>query len=361
MALDRAMCRLQDIDQDEARLEDLLESIDDLVALATLEGRLLYVNRAWREKLGYAHHEVSALTSYQVLDPVHEDEIRATNVQLMAGKVVRDIKRTLIAKDGRRIRVQGSMSCRFQGGKPAYVRAIFHDVTEREKIERMKDELIAIANHEMRSPLMAILTSLELLKKDLESVPERSRRILDLALRNSQRLLDLVNDYLDLDKLDSGGAPFDLETLELSPLVERALEINRPLGERAGVALELGAVLGGARVRGDEERLTQVMTNLLSNAVKFSKSGDAVRVEIVRQSGSLRVLVRDAGPGIPDAFKPRIFGKFCQADGKKRGGSGLGLAISKAIVERHAGRIGFESEPGKGTTFYFDLPERAAA
>jgi len=210
----------------------------------------------------------------------------------------------------------------------------------------------------MRSPLMAIMMSLELVEHDAGALTESGRRMVRTALNNSQRMLDLVNAYLDMSKLEAGGAPLRPTPLELSALVERALEANRPLGARAGVAFETDA-LTPARVNADGERLMQVLTNLLSNAVKFSKSGDIVRVSVTRSGGRVRVGVADRGPGIPAEFRPRIFGKFAQADGHAKGGTGLGLAISKAIVEKHGGTVGFETADGAGTTFFFELPELA--
>jgi PAS domain S-box-containing protein len=343
-----------------SQLEDLLESIDDMVALATLEGKLLYVNRAWREKLGYAPDEVERLSAYDVLHPEHHQEVQATNEKLLAGEVAHGIRRTLIAKDGRSFRVEGSISLRFEDGRPSYVRAIFRDITEREKAEKMKDELLSIANHEMRSPLMAILTSLDLLRQDLQEAPDRTKRFLDLASGNSQRLLDLVNGYLDLDKLASGGSPMSVRPLDLGALVERALELNRPLGERFGVTLSQVCREADLIVDADPDRLVQVVTNLVSNAVKFSKPGGRVRVCVERRDGSARVGVTDEGDGIPEDVRDKIFGKFQQAAVHRRKGTGLGLAISKTIVEQLGGRIGFETQTGKGTTFWFALPERAA-
>lgn len=352
------MASLEDIGPNEARLEDLLENIDDLVALATLEGRILYVNRAWRERLGYAKGEIEALSSYRIIHSKHDADVQAANERLLRGETLHHVERILVAKDGRELEVEGSLNCRFKDGKPYYVRAIFHDVSERRRLERMKDELIAIASHEMRNPLMAILNSLEVLQDELPPGESRGRRMADAALRSSKRLLDIINAYLDLAKVESGGVPFDLREIEVMPWVQRVLEINRPLGLRDGIALELESGPAGATVLADEDRLTQALTNLLSNAVKFSKPGGSVRVSVSLAEGRVRVAVKDTGPGIPEAFRQKVFGKFEQAHGHAKGGSGLGLAISKTIIERMAGTIGFKTEDGKGTTFFFDLPRK---
>jgi PAS domain S-box-containing protein len=351
---------LELIGRSDASLEDLLENIDDIVVLATIDGsRILYVNRAWRERLGYDEADVRRMSAHDILHPMHREEVKSNDAKLLAGETLSRLERTLVAKDGTQFFVEGCVNFRFKDGKPWYARAIFHDITERKRAEKMKDELLAIANHELRSPLMAILMSLELLERDAAALPERALRMVKTALSNSQRMLDLVNAYLDVSKLESGGAPLKLKTVDLSALVERALEANRPLGARAGVTLEAGGLAAEARVNGDADRLMQVLTNLLSNAVKFSRPGGAVRVDVVRRGGRLRVSVADRGPGIPAEFRPRVFGKFEQAEGHLKGGTGLGLAISKAIVERHGGDIGFETSDGAGTTFHFDLPEPA--
>ncbi|MDE2142285.1 MAG: PAS domain S-box protein [Elusimicrobia bacterium] len=352
---DRALQDL--IGRNEASLEDLLENIDDIVVLATLDGgRILYANRAWREKLGYDEADIARMNAHDILHPQHRAEVKANDAKLLAGETLRNVERTFVAKDGRLLHVDGCVSFRFKDGKPWYARAIFHDITERKRAEALRGELLDIANHEMRSPLMVILMSLELIERDAAALPEQARKMARTALSNSQRMLHLVNSYLDISKLESGGAPMKRKPLDLSALIERALESNRPLGARGGVTLEPGELASDARVDGDAERLMQVLTNLISNAVKFSKSGNAVVVSLSRRGDRWRVGVTDRGPGIPADFRPHVFGKFAQAEGHLKGGSGLGLAISKAIVERHGGAIGFDTSDGAGTTFHFDLP-----
>jgi PAS domain S-box-containing protein len=334
------------------RLEDLLENIDDLVILATPGGRILYVNRAWREKLGYSQDEINSMNAHDVLHPDQRVLVAENEAKLAAGETLREIQRIFVSKNGTEFQVEGFINYRFDdAGKAEYVRAVFRDVTERRKVEAMKDELIALATHELRSPLTAIIGSLELARRH----PDTAEKMLGMAMRNSQFMLDLINDYLSIEKLTSGAAPLKLEPLELSALTESILESARGLGAKTGVTLEMRAGLPGAKVMGDPDRLRQVLTNLLSNAVKFSPEGGVVRASIERDAASLRVSIRDDGPGIPETFRDKIFGRFAQAEGHKKGGSGLGLAISKAIVERHGGRIGFTT--GKGTAFFFELPE----
>lgn len=348
---------LATIVRSEAGLKDLLENIDDLVALATLEGRLIYVNRAWREKLGYSEAEIAGISSYQIIHPIHEQDVLATNARLLAGEELLRVERILVAKDGRHFEVEGSISCRFKDGKPWYVRAIFHDITAHKQAQRMKDELISMASHELRNPLMAIRTSLYLLQEGISPKDSgQPAEIIGLAMRNSDRMVELINVYLDLARIEA-GAEFQKAELDVAAFVAGVVELHQPLVLRAGVELRQEHAAGGARVIGDEDRLAQVLANFLSNAVKFSKQGQTLVVGTESLDGWVRVRVSDQGGGIPEHFRAKIFGKFAQAEGHARGGSGLGLAISKTIVEKHGGRIGFETETGKGTTFYFDLPE----
>ncbi|MBI5200739.1 MAG: PAS domain-containing sensor histidine kinase [Elusimicrobia bacterium] len=348
------MDELESIVRSEAGLHDLLESIDDLVAFATLEGRLIYVNRAWREKLGYSESELQKITSYQIIHPSHQDDVKATNARLMSGEGIVRVERILVAKDGRHFPVEGSLSCRFKSGKPWYVRAIFHDITERKHAEKMKDDLVSMASHELRNPLMAIRTALHLLHEEISPTKlERPIQVVGLAMRNCDRMVDLIKAYLDLANLEA-GAPLKERDLDVNEFIERVVELIQPIGIHAGIEIRHEGAFG-LRVRGDEDRLAQVLTNLISNAVKFSKTGGMVRVWAVGRADRVRVGVTDSGDGIPLEFRSKIFGKFAQAEGHARGGSGLGLAISKAIVEKHGGEIGFDSEVGKGTTFHFEL------
>jgi PAS domain S-box-containing protein len=241
------------------------------------------------------------------------------------------------------------------------VLAIIRDISERKAADRMKNEFISTVSHELRTPLTSILGSLGLVKGGVAGeVSVQARAMLEIAHKNSERLVRLINDILDIEKIESGKMAFRIEPTDLMALVEHAVEANRTFGEQFDVSFVVRDALPRALVHVDSDRLMQVMTNLLSNAAKFSPRGGVVSVSVARRGETVRVAVSDTGPGIPEDFRHRMFQKFAQADSsdtRQKGGTGLGLSISKAIVERLGGEIGFETTPGVGSTFYFDLPE----
>ena len=234
------------------------------------------------------------------------------------------------------------------------------DITDRKEVERIKNEFIATVSHELRTPLTALIGSLGLLRELVTGkLDADAAAFMEMAQQNSERLSALINDILDIEKIESGGMEMRRDALQIGPLLERALTLNTPFAEKYGVTLELHRPVPEATITGDADRLLQVLTNLVSNAVKFSPAGAAVTLAAAREHGKLRVSVTDRGPGIPENFRGRIFGKFAQADSsdtRGKGGSGLGLSISKAIVEKLGGTIDFQSTPGEGATFYFELP-----
>jgi signal transduction histidine kinase len=184
-------------------------------------------------------------------------------------------------------------------------------------------------------------------------------RLLTIAHSNSARLVRLINDILDIEKIESGEIAFDFKRVEVQTLVEQAIEANRAFAESFGVTVRLIRSVGPLDVRADADRLVQVVTNLLSNAAKFSPHGAEVIVTVTRRGNTARISVRDHGPGIPEDFKPRVFGKFAQADvadARQKGGTGLGLNIVRQIVVRLDGDVGFADAPGGGTTFTVAVP-----
>ncbi|GIW05388.1 MAG: hybrid sensor histidine kinase/response regulator [Dehalococcoidia bacterium] len=237
---------------------------------------------------------------------------------------------------------------------------LVRDITERKKVDLLKNEFVSTVSHELRTPLTSIRGSLGLLKGGVGgALPPEAANLVDIAFKNSERLVRLINDILDIEKIESGKLPLERRPLDLGHLVESAIEANEGLAAELGVRLTIGERTTPAIVLGDYDRLMQVMANLLSNAAKFSPAGAEVRVDVTRSRGGFRVAVRDQGPGIPDQFRSRVFERFAQADSsdrRQKGGTGLGLSITKAIVERHGGTIGFETSES-GSTFWFELAD----
>ena len=241
------------------------------------------------------------------------------------------------------------------------VLAISRDVTERKEMDLMKDQFVSTVSHELRTPLTSIHGSLGLILGGAAGeLPPQTKGLLDIAYNNSERLTRLINDILDIEKIESGKMEFNFQPLELMSLVEQAIEANHAYAEQFEIEFVLKGTLPDAKVNADSDRLMQLFANLLSNAAKFSPPNDMVEISVSRHDKAIRVAITDHGPGIPEKFRSRVFEKFAQADSsdaRQKRGTGLGLSIAKAIVEKHGGKICFDTEINVGTTFYFDLPE----
>jgi signal transduction histidine kinase len=231
---------------------------------------------------------------------------------------------------------------------------------ERKRLERLKDEFVSSVSHELRTPLTSIFASLSLLVGRASRIPpDEAVRLLAIAHTNSQRLVRLVNDILDIEKMESGHAAFNFERVAVRLLVGQTIEGSRALAVGQGVRIRLEDGCAADGVRADPDRLAQVVANLLSNAIKFSPADNEVVVALERRGNIVRLSVRDHGPGISVDFKPHIFERFAQADAtnaRQKGGTGLGLSIVKQIVDRLGGEVGFDDARGGGTVFHVDLP-----
>ena len=245
--------------------------------------------------------------------------------------------------DGRALRLTGTNS----------------DITERMQIQRMKDEFIATVNHELRTPLTALVGALALLKEESGILPPSAETFLDMANKNADRLVALVNDILEIEKIEAGMVELNPAPVALAPFLEEAVALNQSYAEHHGTRYQLTMPVPDIEIMADRARLLQVATNLLSNAAKYSPPGEVVTVRAERLGVRVKISVTDRGSGIPEEFRSRIFRKFAQADtpdSAKKGGTGLGLAISKALVEAMNGEIGYTSPTGEGATFYILLP-----
>ena len=230
---------------------------------------------------------------------------------------------------------------------------------ELETASRHKSEFLANMSHELRTPLNAIIGFSQVLRQQLfGEVNEKQAEYLDDILSSGNHLLSLINDVLDLSKVEAGQVELEIADFSLREALERGVVMVRERATRNGVQLALELAPDVDLVRGDERRLRQVVFNLLSNAVKFTPAGGSVAVATARVDGEVNVSVTDTGPGIAPADRERIFEEFQQTDVGvgQREGTGLGLALSKRLVELHGGRIWVESEAGHGSRFVFTMP-----
>jgi PAS domain S-box-containing protein len=236
------------------------------------------------------------------------------------------------------------------------------DITERKHMERLKSEFVSTVSHELRTPLTSITGSLGLINGGaLGPVPDTMKGMLAIAEGNTQRLRNLIDDLLDIDKLIAGKMTFNLQSIQLNELLAECNASNQGFAQQHDVSLLHNDDGARLQVVADPLRLQQVLSNLLSNALKFSPPQGEVCLYSQQQDSRARILVSDQGPGIPAEFTTRIFEKFSQADAsdrRQKGGTGLGLAISKELIERMGGSIGFISEPQQGSTFWIELPLR---
>jgi PAS domain S-box-containing protein len=353
----------------EERLQAILDNAGDGVVTLAADGRILTLNPAAGQMFGRTAQALLGTPVMELVAPHARAEVMAFMAEL-AGQprgVAASVRRELQC-----LRAGGAafpaeiVITRMRGTAGTGYTTIVRDVSERKKVEVMKNEFIATVSHELRTPLTSVRGSLGLLLGGaVGEIPPKARGLLDIATNNCDRLVRLINDMLDIEKIESGNVRFDLTPQALLPLVRQAMASTEAFAAPFKVGLRLRDDAADGRVLADADRLTQVMVNLLSNAAKFSPAGGEVEVGVDWLPGTVRVLrlwVGDRGPGIPAAFRDRMFARFVQADGsdaRSTPGTGLGLAISKAIVERLGGRIGFVDRQGGGTEFFVELPALA--
>ena len=363
--------RLKNDEEELGRLsrqyELILKAAGDGITGIDVAGRTTFLNPAAARMLGRGLTDLHGQIQHDAIHhtrsdgrpyPVDQCPIYAA---LHDGEVYHVSNEVFWRKDGTSFPVEYTCTPIREDEKIVGAVMSFRDVTEQRKVDRMKDEFISVVSHELRTPLTSIRGSLGLLASGvLGPLPESGRRMLEIAVNNTDRLVRLINDILDIERIESGKVSMDKRICDAGDLIQQAVEVVQPIAAKSNI--EITVSTDSVQLRADPDRLVQVMTNVLSNAVKFSSSGSKVALSARRQGSELLIRVKDEGRGIPPDKLETIFGRFQQvdaSDSRERGGTGLGLAISRSIVLQHGGRIWVESTLGVGSTFTIALPALA--
>ncbi len=357
-----------DLRRMKRRTEAMLTSVGDGIYVVDLESRITFSTPSTLAAVGYEPAELADVRAHDLLhvepdggadeEGTHDAASCYITRAITAGEVVSSRADCYRRADGTTFPVEVTASPLVDEEEIIGAVVVFRDVTERREVDRMKDEFLSIVSHELRTPLTSIRGSLGMLSSGaFDGLPAPALRMLNIATRSSDRLIRLINDILDIERIRSGKLPMALEPVDVSHLVETVVREMSGLATSAQVRLDVLECPG--QVLADADRVVQTLTNIVGNAVKFSPAGSTVTVETVERDGEVILRVHDQGRGVPAAMLEAIFEPFEQvdsSDSRAQGGTGLGLAISRGIVDRHGGRIWAESEPGVGTTVSFTLP-----
>jgi len=344
-----------------AHTQAILDNVLDGIITVNHHGYIDAFNFAAASIFGYHKDELIG-RHISILLPV-EGKHNANLGTFRSGEIgqVIGVSREIEArrKDGSIFPLDLSISAVKRRGRPLYI-GLMRDITERKRLEKIKNEFISTVSHELRTPLTSISGALGLILGGVTGhLPESLTPLLRIASKNSQRLTFLINDLLDMEKLGAGKMHFHMQKQALQPLLIQALETNTTLSIQRKVQLQLISPVPAVQVEVDSQRLMQILTNLLSNAIKYSPENEVVEVRASVRRKMVRISISDRGNGIPHEFRERIFQKFAQADSsdtREKGGTGLGLAISRELAEYMGGQIGFDSVTGAGSNFYIELP-----
>ncbi|WP_193614354.1 response regulator [Nocardioides lijunqiniae] len=344
--------------------EVLITSVGDGVYGVDAEGRITFINPSAAQMLGSSADELRGTRAHDRFHAPGEDGVALPyagcyiHQAIAHGDLAMSEEDEYVRADGSTFAVEITASPLVEDSADRGAVVTFRDITQRREVERMKNEFLSVVSHELRTPLTSIRGSLGLLNSGrLGALPERAAPLVEVALQSSERLTRLINDLLDIERIESGTNPMDLQPRDARALLETAAGLIEGMATQAQVRVVVGAAEG--RVLADEDQVVQTLLNLLGNAIKFSDPGSAVHVDARTVGAKVHFRVSDEGRGIPADKLESIFERFEQVDSsdtRQKGGTGLGLTISRGIVEKHGGRIWAEDGLERGAVIHFTLP-----
>ncbi len=349
------------VEEQAEHTQTILDTLLDGIMTIDAAGIIQYSNPAAQRCFGYQPEELIGQNVSMLMPSPHSEadnsdlfNYQTTEVGPIIGREVEGLR-----SDGHLFPLELTVTEITHIGKLEYL-CILRDISERKRIERMKNEFIATVSHELRTPMTAISGALGLISGGIFGIlPDKAAEMINIANQNSKRLTYLINDLLDFEKMAAGQMQYQFEQQPLTPLLEQAIAAHSTYEKKQTIHLRLLSLNQPIEVNVDGQRLMQVLANLLSNAIKFSPPDGIVTLAAELTGQTVRVSVSDQGPGVSRAFQTRLFERFSQADGsntRPKGGTGLGLAISRELILAMGGSIGYQDAPGQGACFWFELP-----
>ncbi len=350
---------IKELRKNETKYRSLFDDALDMIHIVDKEGRIVDANQTELETMGFSREEYIGKPLLDILHPDYRKETKSALEKVLSGQEIRAYETAFITRTGEKIMVEVNAVPQEEGKEIVAARAVIRDITERKRIERLKDEFVSMVSHELRTPLAIIREGMYVMEANMEeAIKQKHGRTLDITKRNINRLGSLIDDILDYQKLSAGKMEYDMKTGDVNSLVRELESELVILAQDKGLELKIDLAEDLPQIRFDADRIVQVLMNLVNNAIKFTDKG-SVTVTTEKTVGGVVVSVEDTGPGIREEDIPHLFKSFTQlgeAKSGKFGGTGLGLAISNSIIQSHGGKIWVKSEYGKGSTFSFSLP-----
>jgi len=360
MDIDKEVMAEESLKKNEMRLRGLFEFSPIGIALNDFEtGKFIDLNDALLAPSGYTREEFVALSYWEITPKEYEPQEQKMLASMQSTGRYGPFEKEYIRKDGTRypVRLQGMVSHELDGQKVIW--SLIEDITEQKKLDKMKDGFISTVSHELRTPLTSINGALGLLAGEATGkLPEKASKLVHTAKRNAARLMLLINDLLDIEKLVAGKMSMSLQSQPVGPLLNEAIESVKEYQHEHQVSIKMPTSWQNININVDGARLIQALTNLLSNAIKFSPKGDDVLVTLAQQDNTVEIAIRDHGPGVAAEFQSQLFKRFSQADNndnRKLPGTGLGLAITRELCEQMKGHVGYRNAKGGGSIFFIIL------